>query len=518
MKATDELVLVSVGTDHHAFTRLLDWVGEWSRAHPDVPVVVQSGATRAPAGLDVRPYLPADELRALVARASVVVCHGGPGTIAECHRAGLRPVVVPREHARGEHVDDHQVHFTERLAADAQIHRSTTRDGLLALLDESRRDPAAFRMPAGGAVDLGQSVEAFARLVADEQTRHPSRRARAPAAEEGRSAFDGTVLFIAGWGRSGSTLLARLLGSVAEVTTVGELRDLVQHGVVENRRCGCGAPFHDCPQWRQVGEQAFGGWDAVDVGELLRIRRHLDRPWWLPALASGLVPPDRRRDLAMLDDFLGRLYAAIGVVTGARVIVDSSKIASYGLLLHHAMPGRVRVAHLVRDPRGVVHSWDKQVRLPDRLDQHLRMNRYGPLAAALRYDLYNLAVSATPALRRTTVRLRYEDVVVDPAPHVARLLQHAGLQPTPDDLAHLGASSSLQLGPHHTVDGNPMRFDTGTVVLRDDQAWRAELSPGRRRIVALVTSPLLASYGYPTTASDVAAPTTSLPASRARST
>lgn len=491
-------LLVTVGTDHHPFGRLLEWVHDWSSAHPDVSLLAQSGASPVPAGLPARPFLGPDELRTLIAQASVVICHGGPGTIAECHHAGRRPVVVPREHARGEHVDDHQVRFTERLDAADQIHRATTREELYRLLDRSLRDPEAFRMPTDVA-DLEQAVATFGRLVADAPERRPSRRAR-PRALQAASLPDVHILFIAGWGRSGSTLLARLLGSVPGVTTVGELRDLVQHGIVENRRCGCGEPFHSCPQWLAVGQHAFGGWANVDVPDLLRLRAQLDRPWWLPALASGIIPAARRSDVDVLAGFLRALYRGIHAVTGADLIVDSSKAASYGLLLEAAMPGSVRVAHLVRDPRGVVHSWDKRVDLPDRPDRSLQMIRYGALAAAVRYDLYNTAVTASPSLRRTAMRLRYEDLVLRPAAEVARLLRHAGVPPRPGALAHLRDPACLELGSDHTVDGNPMRFTTGTLVLRDDQAWRTELSPARRRVVDLVTAPLMASYGYDHTA------------------
>lgn len=486
------LVLVTVGTDHHAFRRLLEWVDSWARQHPTVDVLVQSGATPCPSGLDGQPFFPVEELRELMRRASVVVSHGGPGTVAEAHHAGHVPVVVPRDPTHGEHVDDHQLRFTARLAEDGQVHRAVRRAQLIDVLDQLFVDAASFRQDARVA-DVGASVEAFAHLVAA----RPPRAARRQGARGAVPTTDGSsILFIAGWGRSGSTLLARLLGSVEGVTTVGELRDIVQHGVVENRRCGCGAPFHDCPQWRRIGDEAFGGWAAVDREDMLRLRRQLDRPWWLPALATGHVPDRRRQDLDALVAFLRRLYSAIRDVTGAKVVVDSSKLATYGLLLDRAMPGRVRVVHLVRDPRGVVSSWSKHVALPDLPGRQLRMIRYGTVAASLRYDLYNLAVAAAPPLRRTAVRLRYEDLVTDPAGHVAHLLAHAGMTPTTAMLTHLGDPTAIRLGTDHTVDGNPMRFSTGALELRDDQSWRDDLSPRRRHTVDLVTAPWLAAYGY----------------------
>ena len=54
-----------------------------------------------------------------------------------------------------------------------------------------------------------------------------------------------------------------LLGGLPGCTAVGELRHIWERGVLGNRLCGCGEPFHECPFWSAVGREAFGGWDAA---------------------------------------------------------------------------------------------------------------------------------------------------------------------------------------------------------------------------------------------------------------
>ena len=61
-----------------------------------------------------------------------------------------------------------------------------------------------------------------------------------------------TVLYIAGTGRSGSTVLAAILGEVEGVFAAGEVRYLWQRGLVEGRLCGCGVPVAECPLWSAV--------------------------------------------------------------------------------------------------------------------------------------------------------------------------------------------------------------------------------------------------------------------------
>jgi hypothetical protein len=63
---------------------------------------------------------------------------------------------------------------------------------------------------------------------------------------------DVKVLFLAGKGRSGGTLLASLLGQLPGFFNVGELNRLWDWGLVNNHHCGCGLPFQECPTWNAI--------------------------------------------------------------------------------------------------------------------------------------------------------------------------------------------------------------------------------------------------------------------------
>lgn len=60
------------------------------------------------------------------------------------------------------------------------------------------------------------------------------------------------VLLISGYSRSGSTLLARILGEMDGLTAPDELRYLWRRGLFEDRLCDCGQPFNSCSFWQQV--------------------------------------------------------------------------------------------------------------------------------------------------------------------------------------------------------------------------------------------------------------------------
>jgi UDP-N-acetylglucosamine transferase subunit ALG13 len=108
------MILVTVGASLFSFDRLMTAVETLS---VEEPLVVQHG----PAALtrtDARriPYLPLEELAGLVREARVVITHAGAGSVLLALTNGKRPVVVPRLHAFGETVDDHQLDSARRFA------------------------------------------------------------------------------------------------------------------------------------------------------------------------------------------------------------------------------------------------------------------------------------------------------------------------------------------------------------------------------------------------------------------
>jgi len=131
------LIVVSVGTDHHRFDRLLEWVAV-AADRVGAEVVAQSGSTPALDGVECFDFVAADELAELMLRADAVVCHGGPGTIALARSARHRPIVVARDPRLGEHVDDHQLRFSAALAADDVIDRAASIEELVSLLASPR--------------------------------------------------------------------------------------------------------------------------------------------------------------------------------------------------------------------------------------------------------------------------------------------------------------------------------------------------------------------------------------------
>jgi hypothetical protein len=279
------------------------------------------------------------------------------------------------------------------------------------------------------------------------------------------------VLYIAGSGRSGSTLVTTLLGQLDGVLAAGELRYLWQRGAVENRPCGCGLPFGECPVWMADMKEV----DADPSGIAARLR--------LPGLLW------RRRVPGHPDDAtLAAVYAAVG----GKLVVDSSKLPPYGALVA-GLPGvDLRVLHLVRDPRAAAFSWRRRRGLDGDGDAQL-MSRPPVAKAALLWLVWNASAGLLWRRSGRYLRVRYEDLVADPAATVQRIAAFAGVA---GDLPFIGPGT-VRLAPTHSVAGNPSRHRSGEVRVTPDTEWVRGLSGTAFALVTLITAPLLRRFGYP---------------------
>ncbi|MEP6758540.1 MAG: sulfotransferase [Actinomycetota bacterium] len=299
------------------------------------------------------------------------------------------------------------------------------------------------------------------------------------------------VLFIGGMGRSGSTLVERVLGQTPGVCCVGELVFLWERGLLADERCGCGEVFSACPFWTEVGVRAFGGWDRIDATAMRARQRAVDRNRYIPLMRVPRAAPGYRRRMRGYAEALRRIYASASAVGGAALVVDSSKHASTAALLSQVPGISPRVAHLVRDPRGVAWSWSKHVDRPDGREPS-EMARVGALRVAARWQWYNALLATT---RTRGALLRYEDFVERPEHATRRLLRLGGIEV--DVLPQFVDERTVVLGVDHTVAGNPMRFRTGEVEIRADESWRDAMPPSRQALTSALSFPSTLIYRYP---------------------
>jgi UDP-N-acetylglucosamine transferase subunit ALG13 len=161
-------LIAMVGTDHHPFQRLVDWVDSWAERRPGVECVIQFGTAAAPRRATGTAYVGHDELGRWMDRAAIIVSHAGPSTILEARQRGHRPIVVPRQAQLGEHVDDHQSRFASRLADLELVLTATTQKDFDGFLDQAVADPSFVRVTeTAGDGGTETAVRRFGQLVSD---------------------------------------------------------------------------------------------------------------------------------------------------------------------------------------------------------------------------------------------------------------------------------------------------------------------------------------------------------------
>jgi hypothetical protein len=304
------------------------------------------------------------------------------------------------------------------------------------------------------------------------------------------------VLYIAGWGRSGSTLLGRVLGQIDQFFLVGELRYLWDRGLIENRSCSCGAAFDQCPVWQEIVSRTFED-GRVSAEALVRLREE-----GLRTRHMLLTPTQRslRAKVAGMGEYpalVEKLYKVVREVSQSRVIVDTSKFPSYGYVLRNMSSVDLYVLHLVRDPRAAAYSWGsrRKMKLDSGVGSSKFMTPHNFAESSLAWNEWNLALET---LRRQEpgryMLLRYEDFVESPRSTVESILRLLGE----------GAKSSpfngdrqVSLAVPHTFSGNPDRFSGGEITIEPDAAWKRNMSATRQAAVAALTWPGMIRYKYP---------------------
>jgi len=302
------------------------------------------------------------------------------------------------------------------------------------------------------------------------------------------------VLYIAGVGRSGSTLLERMVGAIPGSVNAGELNAVFSRVATQDQRCGCGEPFSACPFWTAVGDEAFGSWSSV-TPRMAYLQPRVVRQRYVPRMVSGVAGAAYRRELEEYLDVYHRLYRAISAVSGADVVVDASKATAQLFALRRIEGLDLRVLNLVRDSRGVANSWNKSGIVKPQSPDGAMMGTYPPHRLAVLWAALQLECAVLVAAAPHAARVRYEDLVARPRPTLEKALIDIGLAPSEGALAHVG-ERTVTLDPSHGVAGSRTRFTAGRIQLQVDDAWRSALPAGARRVVTAVTLPQLVGYGY----------------------
>lgn len=167
-----DLLFVTVGATL-PFDRLIDTVARLKAAGAITErVIMQTGVGgMQPEGLDAVESLPFAEVQAILQDASIVVCHGGTGSLITALRQGCQVIAMPRREELGEHYDDHQTEITAAFAKRGLIFVANSAEELTSALEEARR-----RKPVVATSDPTQLTDFLSELIAQPGASRKHRR------------------------------------------------------------------------------------------------------------------------------------------------------------------------------------------------------------------------------------------------------------------------------------------------------------------------------------------------------
>lgn len=299
------------------------------------------------------------------------------------------------------------------------------------------------------------------------------------------------VVYVAGYGRSGTTVLDIALGQHPQVLGGGEVTALTRQVWRKNEYCACGQPVHDCTFWGPALRQWCEGQRVSLMPQYQECQRKIEGLFGHAKLSSGL---GNRKQFEFYAHHTGRLFEAMLSQSNKKVIVDSSKLPGRAMALALVPTIDLRVIHVVRDGRGVAWSLAKAYERDVKGGLQREIKPKSISRTALRWSIVNLETEylARKLGSQKVMRLRYEDFVSNPADAMQTIGAFAGL-----DFSKVGENLQRRetVHPGHQIAGNRLRMNA-SFSLAMDEAWRSMMPVGQQASFRRLGGWMLRHYGY----------------------
>nr|MBA3530930.1 sulfotransferase [Ardenticatenales bacterium] len=287
------------------------------------------------------------------------------------------------------------------------------------------------------------------------------------------------IVYIAGYGRSGSTILDIILGNHEISISLGEMSNLPATLAQKDAgaTCSCGKPLAECPHWQsilsRVDSQVIPDWQLAT-----KIQETVESPRSLLRLIRGEYLPGGKHEGVgqQYRQQMQAILAAIASTPEKSLVVDSSKTTwlttGRPLALVKLCHFDVKVIHLIRDGRAVMWSGTKGT------NKSLAAGASGTsilrgFKIALSWALVNALTSLVVRLfpPKNVMRLHYEDLVEDPGSAIDRLATFLELDMSAVK-ERIVQGSELEI--LHLVGGN-RTAQKRNIQLRADYEWKTRL-------------------------------------------
>jgi hypothetical protein len=251
------------------------------------------------------------------------------------------------------------------------------------------------------------------------------------------------IIYIAGDGRSGSTLLDSVLNNAEDSLSIGEFSRFWTRYLEGKSYCGCDDNIRKCNLWSKIISEIYDKFEiSLEETEekIFQIRffknfsnidKYIEKPSW-----------------KIFCDLIKYVYKRISEITNTTILIDSSKYPSWGYFLYKLNFAEFFFIHLERNLVDVANSWKKTKLLPEyngKVYMPIKSN-FTILKSWIKIKYLCHKISQVSDLKY--VYIQYEDFCNDNSKYLNFF----------DEVFNLKISkTTLKFKFNHAIGGNPMR-------------------------------------------------------------
>lgn len=277
-----------------------------------------------------------------------------------------------------------------------------------------------------------------------------------------------SIIYLLGAGRSGTTLLATVLNIHPEIITIGEMNQFFEH-ISYNKECSCGAKLNECSFWKIILDELELSKKQVFINAALTEQKEKHSN-----IIKYLLNPPQEMEYHKIQEDVFRL---VQKQAPSKWLLDSSKYIARYLLLKQNNKNKVKGIYIVRDVRGVINSFGKQVQTSK-----------SSLSTILYYLIINFFGQITYWLNKDILKIKYEDFVTNPEQVTNIIYQHIFENPEWVSLPDI-----FQMP--HIIGGNRMKTNTN-ISINKDENWKQNISRVKQIAYYILTFPFMILNNY----------------------
>ncbi|EJF07465.1 sulfotransferase family protein [Thiovulum sp. ES] len=281
------------------------------------------------------------------------------------------------------------------------------------------------------------------------------------------------LIYLIGAGRSGTTALATFLGNSRDITTIGEMHQFFEH-LEKGKSCSCGKEFLECKFWNPILEKL----PKEFLENPKKFQEFTEQFEYHSSIPKYLFRKFR------VDEVQKYLEINEAIFSGFqnRYILDSAKYIGRYLGLRKSKKLEVKAIYLVRDVRGVVDSFSKQVQSSRK-----------PLSSIVYWLIINsIAEIIYRFSKEKILKIKYEDLIETPISEFEKIEKFLDL-----DLSEIKnrIEKSEPFEMPHIVGGNRIK-SSKEIYFKSDIAWKNKMSRWKQVLYYFLAFPIMILNGF----------------------